>query len=725
MIGEMETARYFPNERCAAESPAIYYDIVIQNMRATVLSVCLLLTCGGFSFTASGEPAASPAGVLTSAAQVRELPPSETAKALPVSLSGVVIDKADPGQRAVILEDGDTGIYVRPAGTNDLFGSCRRGDFLKIQGVTDPGQFAPIIDATHAQKLGTRQIPKPTTVTYQQLITGALDAQWVEISGVVRREYVADARRNLQSIILAADGGLLTVGFFPPAGERIPVDSEVRVRAVCFYQFDQKRQALMAVLHVPRGEYVQVEKPAPPDPFNMPARSAANLMMFSPKNLYTYAHRVHVRGVVTCCHPGAFVWIRDDNVGLGIQTAQTNQLMPGDEIDVLGFPTFGSYPPTLGDSVFRKIGTTQPVAPLALTNFDDAFNHENDLVAVDGTLSQIQPVLSGVTLTLNKDKQTFKAFLKASTPDATPPNWEIGSKVTVTGICSLSYDNVSAVPGPWQPKSFQIVLRSPDDLAVIAPPPWWTLKRVAMLLGLAICVLVLLIGLVVTSSRRRLHEQERERQMAETEFAAILSERNRMAREIHDTLAQGLAATSVQLRLAKKFLNGGSETAAAHLDTAQELVRESLEQSRDSIWNMRAHVLEKNDLAHALEEILKQMADGTDIETRFEVIGRSRRLAPVMENNILRIGQEAIFNATKHSGAKNVEVTLEFLEEKFRLEVMDDGCGFDPGHPPASEGGFGLIGMRERAAELKGDLDVRSSPGCGSSVILDAPLSKG
>ena len=694
-------------------------------MRPAVLTLSLLLICVGVSLAAAGQTLPASASVLTHAAQLRELPPSETAKALPISLSGVVIDKADPGQRAVILEDGNTGIYVRPAGTNDLFGPFRRGDLLNIQGVTDPGQFAPIVDATHVQKLGTRQIPAPTPVTYQQLITGALDAQWVEIRGVVRRDYMADARRNLQSIILAADGGLLTVGFFPPAGETIHVDSEVRVRAVCFYQFDQKRQALMAVLHVPRGEYVLVEKPAPTDPFNMPLRPAANFMIFSPKNLYTYAHRIHVRGVVTCCHPGAFVWIRDDNIGLGIQTAQNDELMPGDEIDVLGFPTFGTYPPTLGDSVFRKIGFTRPLSPLTLTNFDDAFNHENDLVAVDGTLSQIQPVLSGITLTLDKDKQTFKAFLKTATPDAALPEWQIGSKVSVTGICSLSYDNVSPVPGPWQPKSFQIVLRSPDDLAVLAPPPWWTLKHVAMLLGLAICILVLVIGLVVTSSRRRLLEQERERQMAETEFAAILSERNRMAREIHDTLAQGLAATSVQLRLAKKFLNGSSEMAANYLDTAQQLVRESLEQSRDSIWNMRAHVLENKDLAQAIEEILKQMADGTEIETRFEVIGHSRRLAPVVENNILRIGQEAIFNATKHSGARSVGVTLEFLEEKFHLEVTDDGCGFDPGHPPPSDGGFGLIGMRERAAELKGNLNVRSSPGCGSSVILDAPLSKG
>jgi signal transduction histidine kinase len=695
-------------------------------MRAAAITVSLILACAGVPATAS-SPALPPQGVLlTNAGQVRDAPATETAKALPVSLSGVVIDKADPNQQAVILQDGNTGIYVAPKNNAGLFESYRRGDFLEIHGVTDPGQFAPIVIADTVKKLGTAKIPAAQPVTYQQLITGSLDAQWVEISGVVRQCYTnqTDPNSDIQTIIVASDGGLVPVGLVKGPGQQIQVDSEVRVRAVSLYLFDQKRQAVTPVLHVPQGEPVVVEKAAPIDPFDTPLRSTASLLMFSPDNLYGYAHRVHVRGIVTCCQPGAFVWIRDGNMGLSIQTTQPESLQPGDKIDVLGFPTFGSYPPTLKDSTIRKIGYAQPLPPLALTNFNAAFDHENDLVAVDGNLTQIQPVLNGVALTLDKDGQLFKAFLKAPSAELTYPGWQVGSKVTVIGICSVAYDDTVPLPGIWQPKSFQIVLRSPSDLMVLARPPWWTLGHVAMLLGIVTCVLVLMMGLVMFSSRRRLQEQERQRQMAEAEFAAILSERNRMAREIHDTLAQGLAATSVQLRLAKKFLNGGSEAAAEHLDTAQQLVRDSLEESRDSIWNMRSHVLENHDLADALQQILRQMAGGTEIKTRFEVIGRSRRLAPVVENNILRIGQEAISNATKHSGAKDINVTLEFLEKQFRLKVADNGCGFDPNNPPFTDGGFGMIGMRERAAELNGQLNVRSSPGQGSDITLDAPLSK-
>jgi signal transduction histidine kinase len=106
-----------------------------------------------------------------------------------------------------------------------------------------------------------------------------------------------------------------------------------------------------------------------------------------------------------------------------------------------------------------------------------------------------------------------------------------------------------------------------------------------------------------------------------------------------------------------------------------------------------------------------------------EVSGRSRRFAPLIENNLLRIGQEAIFNATKYANAKKIVVKLEFGEKDFRLIVRDDGSGFDTSKPPPVTGGFGLKAMRERAGELKGDLNINSEPGHGTEIIFSVPLS--
>jgi signal transduction histidine kinase len=138
---------------------------------------------------------------------------------------------------------------------------------------------------------------------------------------------------------------------------------------------------------------------------------------------------------------------------------------------------------------------------------------------------------------------------------------------------------------------------------------------------------------------------------------------------------------------------------------------------------MRPQVLETGDLVTALKNILQQMSAGNGLATYFDITGRERRLPAVIENNVLRLGQEAVTNAVKHAQAKKISVWLEFGEKHFALVVADDGRGFDPAKPPRSAGGFGLLGMRDRAKELKGRLDVLSPPAGGTEIHLWIPLS--
>ncbi|HEY4414854.1 MAG TPA: sensor histidine kinase [Verrucomicrobiae bacterium] len=673
--------------------------------------------------------AAETSGSLTNVAQIRNLSAAETARRQPVQLTGIMLDtaKTDPNWRAIIFADPTACIYIvaLPATSGkNIFDAFHRGDLLAIKGTTGPGQFAPIVVATAAKKIGTAPIPKALPTTYQQLITGALDGQWVQIKGVVRQVFGSEPDSDLKRLVMAVDGGLVQVVYAPNPKAPIEVDAEVNAQAVCFYQFNQKRQVLRPVLQVPRDAPLIVEKPAPADPFAAPVRSPTSLLTFSPDNLHAYSHRVHIRGIVTFAQKDSFVWIRAENTGLRIQTSQPDHLSPGDKIDALGFPTFGFNTPQLEDAIFRQAGSTNPPLPVTLNNFDDAFNHEDDLVVVEGTLTQVQPFLNGVTLTLNKNNQLFKAVLKISNAEPAYPDWQTGAKVRIAGICTLIHDDPQPAAGIWQPKSFQILLRATDDLVILQPSPWWTPQHIVQLLEISTGTLALMIGAIMLISRQRLRQQQQQRQRAEAEFAAILSERNRLAREIHDTLAQGLTATSVQLRLAKKQI-GAAGIVNRHLDTAQTLVSDSLTEARSSIWNMRSHILETGGLVGALKGILIQMADGTETTTQFEVTGRSRPLAPVIENNVLRIGQEAITNAIKHAGAKQIKVVLAFGEKQFQLSVTDDGGGFNPQQPPPSEGGFGLVGMRERAAELKGELAIRSVAGHGVEIMLSVPLLSG
>jgi signal transduction histidine kinase len=682
--------------------------------------VCLgLLLAGGDASVCAQQSDPSPALALTNAAQVRNLPASQSRQALPVKMTALVLTQSDPYDRALILIDETGGIYVRSV--QPILGRYNRGDVIEVEGVTDPGQFAPIILVSKARKIRTAPIPQPRPVTYHQLITGAMDAQWVELTGVVRRITPPETNSTTWRIQVASDGGIVSIRGQGALDAKVREDSVVRLQAICFYQFNQKRQVLTPVLQVPPGAKLEVIKPSPENLFESPVRPANSLLQFTPDT--PIGHRVHVRGVVTHAQSGQFVWIRDSSSGLRIQARQQENLQAGDEIDALGFPIYGAGLPTLEDAVFKKTRSGKAPAPIVVTNAATAFEHEDDLIQLEAQLTEIHSVLEGVAMTFSFSNTVFKGILKLPPNQRLPDDWQPLSRVRVAGICGVAHDEASPLMGVWLPQSFQLLLRSPADLEITTPAPWWTPSRINNVFAIGFGSLLALTAIVVGLARKRINQQKRRRQMAEAEFAAILNERNRVAREIHDTLAQGLTATSVQLRLAKKKANDDPAARDHHIDAAQQLVRDSLTEARNTIWNMRSQVLEAGDLSAALESILKQMADGTEIKTRFEVKGRQRRFAPVIENNFLRIGQEAITNAARHAQARSIEVALDFGDRQLQLAVRDDGAGFDPASPPPSSGGFGLVGMKERAAELKGELHIRSKPGKGTEITLIAPLS--
>lgn len=207
----------------------------------------------------------------------------------------------------------------------------------------------------------------------------------------------------------------------------------------------------------------------------------------------------------------------------------------------------------------------------------------------------------------------------------------------------------------------------------------------------------------------------------EAQFGAVLAERNRMAREIHDTLAQGFVGTSIQLELVAKMMQRAPEKAREHLNTARELVRASLAEARRSVRNLRSHSLETRGLAAALAATARQMTTGSGISAEIETLGQSRPLSGEVENNLFRIGQEALTNSVKHARAQHIHIELTFERDHLLLKVRDDGCGFDPHQGVSSDGGFGLKGMRERVAQLNGELVINSQSGKGTEIAARVP----
>ena len=209
-----------------------------------------------------------------------------------------------------------------------------------------------------------------------------------------------------------------------------------------------------------------------------------------------------------------------------------------------------------------------------------------------------------------------------------------------------------------------------------------------------------------------------------TRYSAVLAERNRIAREIHDTLAQNLAGVALQLDSVTMRLTDVSPELRAQLDQACDLTRYSLTEARRAVADLRSDELERRELAAALPEIADKITASAAVQTRVQVIGTTRRLHPVTEKNLLRIFQEAVANAVKHASPRTIDVELTYATDCLALRVRDDGSGFDTEKTvPLGVGHYGLTGMRERAERIGGRMILKSRPGEGTELLVEVPFS--
>lgn len=212
--------------------------------------------------------------------------------------------------------------------------------------------------------------------------------------------------------------------------------------------------------------------------------------------------------------------------------------------------------------------------------------------------------------------------------------------------------------------------------------------------------------------------------LASAHEAGVLDERQRMAREIHDTLAQGLAGVITQVQAAQQAQDRPQDW-RHHLDLAAQLARQSLSEARRSVQAVRPLPLETARLPEALAEVARSWSAQHRVPTEVVLTGTARPLHPDVEVALLRTGQEALANVAKHARASRVALTLSYMEDLATLDVRDDGVGFDPAAVAAAGGsglgGFGLVAMRQRVERLDGALAVESEPGAGTAVSASVP----
>lgn len=203
--------------------------------------------------------------------------------------------------------------------------------------------------------------------------------------------------------------------------------------------------------------------------------------------------------------------------------------------------------------------------------------------------------------------------------------------------------------------------------------------------------------------------------------AAVVGERNRIARDIHDTLAQGFTGVIVQLEAAEDASRRGlGREAEQHVITARNLARESLSEARRSVQALRPQPLEEGGVTDALRALFGKLTEGVALRADFKVLGAPRALPPEWEENLFRIAQEVLTNVLRHAQASRLAATIAFSSDDVRLEFVDDGRGFDPA---ARSEGYGLLGMRERVDAMGGQMEVHSANGRGAKVSIRLPAA--
>jgi signal transduction histidine kinase len=322
---------------------------------------------------------------------------------------------------------------------------------------------------------------------------------------------------------------------------------------------------------------------------------------------------------------------------------------------------------------------------------------------MEGHLLSVLTNPTARTFVLKVGETVFDADLEGTASGALD-QIRSGSLVAVTGVYSYQVG-----PAP----SFRLLLRSPDDLVLLSAAPWWTMGHT----GVMLAILGLGVGVVViwsSANGRRKRQQ----------YQAVLTERTRVGRELHDTLEQGLSGIALQLEAVGATLQTSPAQAQQSLDVARQMLRYSLEETRRSVMDLRSQALESRDLAGALSDLARQMTLGTRASAQVRIEGSVVRLDASHEHHLLRIGLEALTNALKHAGAERIEIVLRFQADGITLIVRDDGCGMGQAAEDLSSRHFGLQGIRERVDKLGGVLSIASAPGNGTSLLVTVPARR-
>jgi signal transduction histidine kinase len=672
-------------------------------------------------------------GPLTKIEQIRRLTPEQLDRRPQVKIRGVVTELV-----GAFMQDDTAGIEVAFQGEEGRK-ITEPGMFIEVEGWGGLGDVGnPVVSADRVTVLGKGKLPEPVQMSLSQLVSGRMDAQWIEMEGVVRSTdgahllMICYGREVTASVGAGASG--LVKGL---------VDAAVRVRGVGVTALDDRGRIQGTHLLIPSLEHVDVVE-TPVDPETLPVRPIGSLLGLSgPRESY---HRVKVEGVVTLQENqrlflqdtnGAALAILKEDVVLDARfgrsrwlfwrTQQTNapvraelRFQPGDRVQVVGFPETRNYSPVLTEATVKKISSANPV-PLyqATVNGVNDGRADSQLIVVEGVLLGLNTIGDQVVLALEWNERTLQVLLPVKEALAVVP----GSRLRVTGVCQV--DSTPYAQLGLRVAAVRILTRSAADIVVLSRPPWWTMKRALTAMG---GMAFLMLAALIWIKQLRRQVEERSQQLAaeiqlreQTERrSALEQERARIAKDLHDDLGANLA----QIVFLSQRVDGGRHD-LQEVDRWFRLIpataRKTIQSLDEIVWAINP----RHDLVESLANYLSQFAQehltlaGVRCVLDVPMVLPDISVSAEVRHNLVLAAREAINNVTTHAAASETRVTLQLDDAVLMVAIADNGRGFDPKQPGSD--GNGLSNMRRRLEDVGGRLELESTPGQGTTVRFIVP----